>query len=244
MKTCAVVPAAGRGMRMGGENPKQFIEISGTPILVYTLGALLQTDFLDQVILVVPGGGLEKTEKMLHGFGFFGPSVKDQNDVIRPHFSLVEGGEERQASVFNALEVLPPACSYVMIHDGVRPFVSSRLLTETWKAALANGAAIAAVPATDTVKRVRDRKVQATLEREEIWLVQTPQVFRTDVIVEAYRAAKELGWSATDDASLVERTGHPVTIVPGERTNIKITTPEDLRWAEWFIQESATLTAG
>jgi 2-C-methyl-D-erythritol 4-phosphate cytidylyltransferase len=126
-----------------------------------------------------------------------------------------------------------------LVHDGVRPLVSAALLEATWHAAQATGAAIAALPATETVKRVAGERVLETLPRQEIWLVQTPQVFRAEVLRRAYREADRRGWLATDDASLVERMRIPVAVVHGERSNIKVTTPEDLAWARWFLDVQA-----
>jgi len=134
----------------------------------------------------------------------------------------------------NALGALPTEVEWVLIHDGVRPFVSLRLLEETWRTAQRSGAAITAVPSTDTVKRVQQGQVMETLAREEIWLVQTPQVFRRDLLLEAYQAARRNGWIATDDAALIERLGRTVAVVEGERTNIKVTTPADMEWAAWY----------
>lgn len=225
---------------MGEGIPKQFLEISGTPILVRTLQVLRRTAFVRELILVAPSDYVEETELLLGRFGLprYQKSLADEKPP-ELCLSIVKGGAERQESVLNALKSMSSTCPYVLIHDGVRPFVSLRLLEDTWKAAISYGAAIAAVPATDTVKRVCDHKVLETLSREKIWLVQTPQVFRREVIMEAYGAARKHGWTGTDDAALVERIGHPVAVVMGERSNIKVTTPEDLRWAEWFIGDQS-----
>ncbi len=223
--TCAIVPAAGRGLRMGRDKPKQFLEISGRSIILHTLDALSGAAFLSEIFLVVPRDFMAPTEELVKG---------------RKGVTVVEGGAERQDSVFNGLRKLPPECRWVLIHDGVRPFASSRLIEDTWKGALATGASIAAVPATDTVKRAKSGRVVETLSRDEIWLVQTPQVFRRDIIVDAYEAASRRGWSGTDDASFVEWLDVPVSVVRGERSNIKVTTPEDLEWAEWFLARGGT----
>jgi len=148
----------------------------------------------------------------------------------------VTGGAERRDSVWNGLKHLPGDCEWVLIHDGVRPFVSLKLLEDTWAAAADTGASIAAVPAVDTVKRVACGHVVETLPREEIHLVQTPQVFRKDILMEAYSKAEDHSWTGTDDASFVERLGVAVAVVPGEWSNIKVTTPQDLEWGEWFMK--------
>jgi len=231
-KTCAIVPAAGSGIRMGGDRPKQFLELDGSPILAYTLSALSRACFISDIFLIVPrrfiGAAQEIVSEWRAGLG----SLSEY-----PLISIFPGGTERQDSVFNGLAQLPPECEWVVIHDGVRPFASNELLLAAWEGAQATGACIAALPATDTVKRGRDRQVLETLSRNEIWLVQTPQVFRKDIILDAYARASEAGWIGTDDASFVERMGVPVVIVQGERSNIKVTTPEDLDWAQWFISK-------
>ena len=167
----------------------------------------------------------------------FGSSVDRLYHGTRKYVTLIVGGAERQDSVFNALQELPADCDWVVIHDGVRPFASSTLIENTWKTAQKIGAAIAALPATDTIKRVRGERVQETLPRNEIWLVQTPQVFRKDIVLAAYLEARSQGWSGTDDAFFVERLGLPVAVVPGERSNIKVTTPDDLAWGSWFLAQ-------
>lgn len=226
MQTYAIVPAAGRGLRMGLQTPKQFIDLSGKPLLIHTIGIFEQASFLNGLFLVVPEDFLGQAEQLIQS-------------RLRSRFPIkvVQGGAERQDSVFNALKQLPAECEWVMVHDGVRPFVTSELLETTRRAAEETGAAIAALPATDTVKRVEDRKVRETLPRDQLWLVQTPQVFRKDILVKAYEKAQIEGWLGTDDASLVERLNIPVSVVHGERTNIKVTTPEDLDWANWFLSK-------
>lgn len=226
--TYAIVPAAGRGLRMGKDRPKQFLEVLDRPILLHTLDALSKAAFLSGIILAVPQDYAGEVERL----------VKGERGVCCADFSIkvVAGGAERQDSVFNAMRHMPDECEWVLIHDGVRPFVSTKLLERTWMRAKETGAAIAALPATDTVKRVAGERVLETLPRETIWLVQTPQVFRKDTLREAYREARRRKWSATDDAGMVERIGVPVSVVSGERFNIKVTTPEDLRLAQFLLE--------
>lgn len=264
-KTCAIVPAAGRGRRMGTAKPKQFLELSGKPILIYTLETLARASFLAEILLVVPTDSVADAASLLSDHGFHGETTSGPlpraplDGRSRPdgegtvgvralagsvregrqgRICVVAGGAERQDSVFNGLQALPPDCDWVLIHDGVRPFASSELLKRTWDAALTNGAAIAALPASDTIKRVRAGQVVETVPREELWLVQTPQVFRREILFEAYREADRQGWVGTDDAFLVERLGLPVAVVTGERSNIKVTTPEDLVWGSWFLAQT------
>ena len=226
MLTYAIVPAAGRGLRMGKDKPKLFLDLLGKPILLHTLQAICRAQFVHGILIAAPGDLLNETQELVTHYLTGAVPVR-----------VITGGKERQDSVFNALQVLPAECGWVMIHDGARPFVSVQLLEQTWVAARETGAAIAAIAATDTVKRVERRRVRETLPREQVWLVQTPQVFRADLIRDAYREAARNGWSGTDDASLVERLGVRVCVVAGERSNIKVTTVEDLLWAECLLNK-------
>jgi 2-C-methyl-D-erythritol 4-phosphate cytidylyltransferase len=252
---------------MGKGRPKQFLEVSEKPILLHTVEVLARVSFISSIFLVVPKDYLAEAESLLGGLGcccgcgcsdetsegahgaaapgspefIETGSQPDERAYARPSVTIVPGGVERQDSVFNGLRHLPAECEWVLIHDGVRPFVSMKLLEETWLAAHETGASIAALPATDTVKRVVDGKVVETVPREEMWLVQTPQVFRKDLLLNAYLSAREHGWSGTDDASFLERSGIPVKVVRGERSNIKVTTPEDLAWASWFLARGRDL---
>jgi 2-C-methyl-D-erythritol 4-phosphate cytidylyltransferase len=269
-KTYAVIPAAGRGIRMGGDRPKQFLRVCRKPILLHTLDAVSKARFISEIFVVAPADYLGEVNALLEtrragrcvnpspGRGTstgmiadMGSSschahseavVADRNGeaareaiLAGPAITVVAGGAERQDSVYNGLMALPRDCVWVLIHDGVRPFVSAKLLDDTWRAAHETGASIAALPATDTVKRVLEGHVVETVPREEMWLVQTPQVFRKDLLLDAYLEARRQGWSGTDDASFVERLGHRVIVVAGERTNIKVTTREDLAWASWLL---------
>lgn len=258
-KVCTVVPAAGHGLRMGHQQPKQFLELSGRPILSYTLEAVARVQPVPDIILVVPSECLPRARELVEAhrqaventsrFGQqqIAAAPPDRTSSRRPdtdtgtapdqaRITTIAGGIERQDSIFNALQILPEDCEWVLVHDGVRPFVSPQLLQETLHAARQTGAAITAVPVTDTVKRVHRQRVVATVPRDEMWLVQTPQVFRRDIIWQAYQSARRNGWSGTDDASLVEQLNIPVQVVAGERSNIKITTPEDLDWGTWWLE--------
>ncbi len=225
-KTYAVIPAAGRGLRMGKDRPKQFLEVSGKPLLAHTLDTLSRAAFLSGILLVVPADFMEAAGEMVER------DVRAQMPI-----RVIEGGAERRDSVYNALMVLPPDCEWVLVHDGVRPFASQAMIEAAWMGARETGASIAALPSTDTVKQVERDRVVDTLPREKIWLVQTPQVFRKDVILRAYREARMDGRLVTDDSSLVERLGIEVAVVKGEPTNIKVTTPADLVWAEWYLRK-------
>jgi 2-C-methyl-D-erythritol 4-phosphate cytidylyltransferase len=219
---------------MGGAVPKQFLNLAGRPILHHTLSALSELPFLSMVLLLVGEGYVTKAREVVAQW-------RSEQTSHRPEISIALGGKERSDSVNNGLGMLPQECEWVMIHDAVRPFASPALIRAVWEGARATGACIAAVPSTDTVKLVRDGTVCQTLLRDEIWLVQTPQIFHKQIVTAAYKRAVSEGWTGTDDASFVERMGSPVSIVAGERTNIKVTSPEDLRWAEWYI---ATMGSG
>ncbi|MDR3567137.1 MAG: 2-C-methyl-D-erythritol 4-phosphate cytidylyltransferase [Syntrophobacteraceae bacterium] len=232
--TCVIVPAAGSGVRMGGAIPKQFLNLAGRPILHHTLSALVKMPSLSMILLIVAEGYVAKTRQLVSQWRLGQP-------VTVAEVRVAAGGRERSDSVYNGLGMLPEECEWVMIHDAVRPFASPALIRAVWEGARATGACIAAVPSTDTVKLVRDGNVCQTLARDEVWLVQTPQVFRKQIVTAAYERAVSKGWKGTDDASFVERMGSPVSIVEGERTNIKVTSPEDLQWAEWYI---ATIESG
>jgi 2-C-methyl-D-erythritol 4-phosphate cytidylyltransferase len=213
---------------MGGAIPKQFIQLAGQPVLAHTLSALSNLPFISTIFLIVAQGHIPDAEEVVSTWS-------RQRASSVPEISIIAGGAQRMDSVYNGLRKLPAECDCVMIHDAVRPFTSPGLIKAVWEGARTAGACIAAVPATDTVKLARDGVVRQTLSRDEIWLVQTPQVFRKSIVVDAYEKAVAAGWTGTDDASFVERIGVPVSIVHGERTNIKVTTPEDLQWAEWFL---------
>ena len=213
---------------MGGAVPKQFMNLAGRPILTHTLSALSKLPFLSMILLVVSEEYVARTRELASEWRCGQPPSL-------PEVLVAPGGRERSDSVYNGLGMLPGDCEWVMIHDAVRPFASPALICAVWEGARATGACIAAVPSTDTVKLARQSVVLQTLSRDEVWLVQTPQIFHRQIVTAAYERAVSEGWAGTDDASFVERMGAPVSIVQGERTNIKVTTPEDLQWAEWYI---------
>jgi 2-C-methyl-D-erythritol 4-phosphate cytidylyltransferase len=221
LKTIALITAAGKGRRMKTETPKQYIPLGGKPILAQTIRVFEACSAVDEIYVIVPAEQMEMVGKEI---------------VEKYHFKkvlkVVRGGKMRQQSVWNGLKAIRSECSIVIIHDGVRPFVTPKMIEQGIKAARETGAAVAAVQAKDTVKRaVKGKKVQ-TLPRDEIWLAQTPQSFQFPLLMRAYQKAKQEEITGTDDAFLVERLGHPVTLIEGNYANIKITTPEDLAFAE------------
>ncbi|HVO25560.1 MAG TPA: 2-C-methyl-D-erythritol 4-phosphate cytidylyltransferase [Candidatus Margulisiibacteriota bacterium] len=225
--------AAGRGTRVGAGTAKAFLDLAGTPMAVYALRTLTRIAGIESIVLVIASDQEVQAREIIRRFGPWPLPLR-----------LVPGGAERQDSVAAGLGVVPALASLVLVHDAARPFVSATCVQACIDAAATHGAAIAAVAAHDTVKLAgADGVIVETLDRGRVWLAQTPQVFRTALLREAYANACRDGYLGTDDASLVERLGHPVRIVPGEPTNRKITTPDDLQWAEWYLQVRGSPTA-
>ncbi|MBT6596490.1 MAG: 2-C-methyl-D-erythritol 4-phosphate cytidylyltransferase [Nitrospina sp.] len=223
MKVCAIIPAGGQGTRMGGTVPKQFQALRGKPILHYTLRALQESELIDSLVLVVP----EKELKNARADWLERPLIVKQ---------VVVGGEKRQDSVFNGYQALPTDTDIVLVHDGVRPFLSREMIQETIHTAGKFGAAITAIPVHDTLKQVDDSGlVQRTVEREGLWRVQTPQAFRYDLLGEAFRNAQADSFYGTDEAALIEHLGQEVRVVDGSEWNLKITRQEDLVLGESIV---------
>ena len=212
----AVIVAGGSGERFGTSRPKQFVPLRGEPILLWAIRAFATHPEIGPVVVVLPSAIAEDP-----------PSW-----VLESGAEVVAGGEQRSDSVWNGLCALPRRCEIALVHDGARPFVSFQLISDVIAGARAGGA-IAAVPITDTVKRAsEDAAVLATENRAGLWAAQTPQGFPFEVLMGAYRSAREAGVSGTDDAELVERIGGIVRLVEGSRANLKITVPSDLAVAE------------
>lgn len=228
MRTVAIVPAAGSGNRMGRELSKQYLSLGGMPILVHTLNVFEKCPLVDAVLVVVPP-----------------PDVEAVRSGMLPRWNLkklagvIPGGKERQDSVRAGIEALDRDTDIVIVHDAVRPFITAKLIEDCIRAAEEEGAATVGVPVKDTVKEVgADGHVVRTCDRNLLWLTQTPQAFRRDIIENAHRAAVRDGYRGTDDTSLVERLGIAVRMIRGEYGNIKITTPEDLVIAEALLAAS------
>ena len=219
----AIVLAGGRGKRMNYHKSKQFIEIKGKPVLVYTLEKFIYNKSIDEVILVLPEDEVDYCKKeVLQRY-----SLKVDRIVI--------GGKERQDSVFNALEAMEKA-DIVLIHDGARPFINEKIIEEGIKYANIYGAAAPGVTPKDTIKVKNEDNISVdTPDRNMLVAVQTPQCFKYDEIYQCHRNIKEENAIVTDDTSVVERYGHKVYLYEGDYTNIKITTPEDLILAERLI---------
>ncbi len=226
-RVAAVIPAAGAGVRMGADRPKQFLQLDGRPILEVTLEAFERCPVIGQVLVVVPGEAVAACEARILG-------RSDFTKVRR----ILAGGPRRQDSVRMGVEACPAGCRLVVVHDGVRPLVRPELIERTVVEAGRCGAAVAALPATETVKEVLEgNRVYRTLDRGSLWMVQTPQTFCLKDLLEAHRRAEAEGWDeAPDDASLLERLGRPVRVVLGEEDNIKVTTPHDLAVAGFLLK--------
>jgi 2-C-methyl-D-erythritol 4-phosphate cytidylyltransferase len=248
MKVIAIIPAAGLGTRMAaaeaaprsavGKVPsKQFTELQGVPVLVHTLRKFAASPRINEIYVA-----LRKPEA-----DNFRPRLENEHWGARVR--LVEGGEHRQHSVANALAQVEAAPDdIVLVHDAVRPLVDEEIIENVIQGAEKHGAAIAGVPAVDTVKQVErsaeNAIITATVPRERVVLAQTPQGFRFRVLKQAFDEAAADGFFGTDEASLVERSGHPVAVVMGSARNLKITTPADLELAEFYLSRPARRAAG
>ena len=211
---------------MGAEKPKALLPLGDRPILIHTLQKFEDCPQVDEVLpLLPPGEGMDLAEESVRRFG------------LKKVYQILPGGEERQDSVYRGLQALRGKADWVIIHDGVRPFVSPELIqqvlseTRRWKAVAV------ALPASETIKEGSpENEVIRTVDRRRLWMVQTPQSFEYPLILRAYEEARREGFLGTDDASLVERLGLPVKILQGSRFNFKITTPEDLVLAEALLK--------
>jgi 2-C-methyl-D-erythritol 4-phosphate cytidylyltransferase len=228
-RVAAIIPAAGEGRRMGGAVPKQFLQIGGREILARTLAVFEACVAIDDVWVVVAAEQCALCQStIVERYG------------LRKVRGVVAGGTTRQESVWHGLQQVAEAVGLVVVHDGVRPFVTELLLQQTLDYASRYGAAIAAVPLKDTLKRVSTAgTVEATVPREHLWRVQTPQAFQHALLRRAFQHAWQQQLQATDEAGLIEALGHTVQIVPSYEHNVKITTPDDLVFCEIFLRERA-----
>ena len=226
MRVVALIPAAGQGRRMGAAKPKAFLSLGPIPILAHTLQKFEACPQVDEVLpLVPPGEGAIWTEEIVRQCG------------LKKVFQILPGGEERQESVYAGLKAIQGRADWVVIHDGVRPFISPELIGRTLSEARTWKAVVAALPANETLKEVSPGKeVLRTIDRRPLWMVQTPQSFEFNLIFGAHEKARKDGFLATDDSSLVERLGIPVKVVEGSRFNLKITTQEDLALGEALLE--------
>jgi 2-C-methyl-D-erythritol 4-phosphate cytidylyltransferase len=227
MRVSAIVLAAGEGRRLGGGLPKAFAPIAGRPLVLRALERIFSVPMIERATLVVAAAQLERCEALLKA----DPALRD-----RP-WHLQVGGATRQQSAQRGLEKAGES-DLILIHDAARPFVSVELIVRCIEAAMRHDAAVPGLPAHDTIKVVtQDHWVERTLERDSLWEIQTPQVFRRELIVAAHANAVSAGLEVSDDALAVERYGKPVFVVQGERLNFKITVPEDVWLAELLLRE-------
>ncbi len=224
MKTQAIIPTAGMGTRFKTDLPKPLVELSGKPICVYALETFEKCSLIDSVILVGQKVRIPELEGVVEKYG------------LKKVVKVITGGETRQESVFNGLAAIDDDTDFVLVHDGVRPLVSLKVIEDVVRLCSKWDAVVTAVPVKSTIKKIhkKDLLVEKTLDREELWEVQTPQAFKKSVLLEAHQRNKS--GHPTDDAMMVEQLGIKVKISPGDYKNIKITTQEDLAIAETFLQ--------
>ena len=234
MSVIVLIPAAGMGRRMGAAVNKQYLLLADRPILAHTLSLFDSHPLIDHIFVISPASEIPFCRaEVVTFYGF------------RKVRRIVAGGTERQDSVANGLIAAAPAPDdIVLVHDGVRPFFPPELIPEIIATAARVGGCVVGVPVKETVKVVSGGRIQATPDRRQLWLAQTPQAFPGEVLCSAYATAQRDGFRGTDDASLVERCGRPVAMLTGSERNIKITTPEDLLLARAFLAAAAEEVKG
>jgi len=230
MRVSVILPAAGLCTRMGreksGTSRKQFMLLEGAPILIHTIRKFLRCPSVAEIVVALRAEDMDWARGLIH------------HEHPQKPVHVVEGGETRQQSVENALASLNPEPDLVAVHDAVRPFIDTELVERVIAEAAACGAAIVGIVPVDTVKRVQRNKIRSTLPREHLVLAQTPQVFRFDLLKDAFEQARRDGFTGTDEASLVERLERAeVSVVQGSDRNIKITKPSDMELARLFLSE-------
>lgn len=226
-KTSAIIVAGGSGKRMGGSIKKQYILLKGKEVLARTIETFEACEFVDEIILVVGKEEIEYVKERIVACYQF----KKVNKII-------SGGAERQDSVYNGLMAADQNTQYVIIHDGARPFINKEVIEECLEKAREMGASIVGVPVKDTIKvcDLESHKVQDTPRRDSLWIIQTPQIFLFNLLMDAYNFARDRQLQVTDDSMIIEAYGKDVYITEGEYTNIKVTTPEDLIMGEAIIE--------
>lgn len=226
VKTTAIVVAGGTGSRMGCEVPKQFIEIAGKPILAYTLNALSKCELITDIIIVTLPDYIVFCKDIVDAFGF--------NKVSK----IVSGGDTRSRSVFNGIKEVGDDCDIIAIHDGVRPLIDPDTVSACINSANECGCAAVGVKMKDTVKVCDgDGFIEGTADREKLWMIQTPQAFKKDIIYTLHKEANEKNLSYTDDCLLAETKGYKIKIVEGKYENIKVTTPQDIYIMKGLVGE-------
>ena len=225
MRVTAIIPVAGSGKRFGGDTPKQYLALKGEPIIAITVRKFLQLKEIYSIIVVTAADEIARMKDLLGKIPGFNLKAE-----------IVTGGKERQDSVENGLQKVDSQTDIILVHDGVRPLISHKIILNSLRESKKSGACVVAVPVKDTIKRVENNKVLETLPRELLYQIQTPQTFLSTILTDAHKKAKQQNFYATDEAALVEWAGYPVSIVAGDYRNIKITTVEDLKIAEIFMR--------
>jgi 2-C-methyl-D-erythritol 4-phosphate cytidylyltransferase len=231
-RIAAIIPAAGLGTRMGGDQPKQFLELDGVPLVIFTLRRLAACSAITDFFIATRSDDVVALQDKVAKAGLGRPA------------RVVHGGDTRQQSVANALVQVDPATEIVAVHDAVRPFVTPAQVDRVIAEARVRGAAILGIPAIDTVKEVKRASlpedvalISATIPRERIVLAQTPQVFKYALLRDAFKKAQEDDFTGSDEAAIVERFGHEVFVVLGSERNLKITRPADMDLARFYLEQ-------
>ncbi|EUJ47297.1 2-C-methyl-D-erythritol 4-phosphate cytidylyltransferase [Paenilisteria rocourtiae] len=225
MKYELILLAAGQGKRMELGRNKMWLELSGNVLFLHTIRTFLEDDACCRIVVVVKEDELDYVRAMVD-------ALHVQKEIL-----IVMGGSERQYSVAKGLAECGQLADVVLVHDGARPFVDQSMINRLLSGVAAHGATICGMPVKDTMKRVRDGMIEETIDRSVLWQVQTPQAFRTEILKQAHEIAAAAEFLGTDEASLVERLGMTVHMVEGSYNNIKVTTPEDIAFAEAILQE-------
>ena len=224
---CAIIVAGGYGKRFGSIKKKQFIEICGKPVLYYSIDAFDSCELVSEIIVVLPASDLEFYDRAIS-------KIKKFKKVLK----VAQGGKSRQDSVYNGLENVSNKTDIVLVHDAARPLVNISTINKVIEQSIKSDCAICAIPVNDTVKQsTGDSLVEKTISREGLWLAQTPQGFKYSLIKSAFKNAYEKNIVGTDESSLVENLGIKPAIVEGSKYNLKITNPEDLKLAEFYLKE-------
>ena len=225
---CAIIVAAGSGKRMGSAIPKQFLQLDGRTILSYTIEAFDSSEDINEIVIVTSEDNIAYVKDEIAA------PFKKVKDVIA-------GGSERQYSVFNGLSALDKACKTVLIHDGVRPFITHECIKRIISATEKHGCCVLGMPVKDTIKICSpEGYVDTTPDRSLLWQAQTPQAFKYDIIINAHKQAQADGFLGTDDSMLTERLGYKTLMVEGSYENIKITTPEDMDMGAKILEKNNT----
>lgn len=225
-ESAAIIVAAGKGVRFGSQSKKQYSILAGHPVLAWSIIAFIRSGYDKKIIVVAEEEEIAYIKEEILGSYSFANLIE-----------ITSGGSTRQQSVCNGIDLLPPKINWVAIHDAARPLIKVETIKSTYQAALIHGAALAAIPATDSTFIASDMKVDLYLDRKKLWQAQTPQVFRKEAIIEAHKKAQNEKFTSNDDATLYRKYIGEVRIVQGDITNIKITFPHDLTMAEEFLKE-------